>query len=315
MIGLGLEVKSTVSVNLMEVFGGIEAGGTKFLCGVGTGPADLHVTSFPTSSPDTTVSRAAQYIRESAGTSLKAVGIGSFGPLDLDPKSETYGHITSTPKRLWQNYDFAGEVERMLNVPVAFDTDVNAAALAEASWGAAHDVDDFIYLTVGTGIGGGAVVNGQLVHGLMHPEMGHIRLPHDWTKDPFAGNCPYHNDCLEGLASGSAIRERWGEPGHDLPPDHSAWILETHYLALALATWVCTLSPKRIIIGGGVMQRDFLFPAIRRELKELLNDYIPKLPLIEDLDKFIVPPKLGNQSGVLGAILLAKKLYSKPYTS
>jgi fructokinase len=296
---------------MIEVFGGIEAGGTKFLCGVGSGPDDFHATSFPTSAPDTTVKKAAQYIRERAGTSLRAVGIGSFGPIDLDPRSETYGYITSTPKRAWQNYDFAGAVARMLDVPVAFDTDVNAAALAEARWGAAQDVEDFIYLTVGTGIGGGAIVNGQLVHGLMHPEMGHIRLPHDFAKDPFAGNCPYHNDCLEGLASGTAIRERWGEPACDLPPDHSAWRLEAHYLALALATWVCTLSPNRIVIGGGVMQRDFLFPAVRRELRDLLNDYIPKRAMIEDLDRFIVPPKLGNHSGVLGAILLAKRLYFK----
>jgi fructokinase len=209
----------------MEIFGGIEAGGTKFLCGVGTNPEDVEVTSFPTSSPDTTVRKAARYIRERAGTRLSSVGIGSFGPLDLDPRSKTYGYITSTPKRAWQNYDFAGAVSRILDVPVAFDTDVNAAAVAEGRWAIAQDVEDFIYLTVGTGIGGGAVVNGQLVHGLMHPEMGHIRLPHDFAQDPFAGDCPYHNDCLEGLASGSAIRDRWGDPAHDLPPDHPAWVL------------------------------------------------------------------------------------------
>src|SRR5258705_10729363 len=187
---------------LMEVFGGIEAGGTKFLVGVGTSPEDVDIISFPTSSPDTTVRKAAQYIRESAGTRLSAVGIGSFGPLDLDPSSETYGYITSTPKLAWQNYDFAGAVARLLNVPVAFDTDVNAAAVAEGRWGGAHDVEDFIYLTVGTGIGGGAVVNGRLVHGLMHPEMGHIRLPHDLVRDPFAGVFPFLKDCLEGRASG-----------------------------------------------------------------------------------------------------------------
>ena len=291
----------------MEVFGGIEAGGTKFLVGVGTSPEDVDIISFPTSSPDTTVRKAAQTIRERAGTSLSAVGIGSFGPLDLDPTSKTYGYITSTPKLAWQNYDFAGAVAQILNVPVAFDTDVNAAALAEGRWGGAQDVEDFIYLTVGTGIGGAAVVNGRLVHGLMHPEMGHIRLPHDFAQDPFAGECPYHKDCLEGLASGSAIRERWGKPAHDLSPDHSAWVLEAHYLAIALATWVCTLSPKRIVIGGGVMQRTFLFPMIRRELRDLLNGYIPKREMLEELDKFIVPPQLGNHSGVLGAILLAKE--------
>jgi fructokinase len=293
----------------MEVFGGIEAGGTKFLCGVGTCPEDVEITSFPTSSPDTTIRKAAHYIRERAGTSLCAVGIGSFGPIDLDPGSETYGYITSTPKLAWQNYDFAGAVARILDVPVAFDTDVNAAAVAEGCWGAAQDVEDFIYLTVGTGIGGAAVVNGRLVHGLMHPEMGHIRLPHDFAQDPFAGDCPYHNDCLEGLASGSAIRERWKESAHDLPADHSAWVMEAHYLALAVSTWVCTLSPMRIVLGGGVMQRDFLFPMIREQVRRLLNNYIPKREMLEELNKFIVPPQLGNHSGVLGAILLAKELY------
>jgi fructokinase len=295
----------------MEIFGGIEAGGTKFLCGIGTCPQDLKVVSFPTSSPDVTVEIAVGFFRERADGKLHAIGIGSFGPIDLDPASETYGYVTATPKRAWRNYDFAGAVGRALNLPVGFDTDVNAAALAEARWGAARDVEDFIYLTVGTGIGGGAVVGGRLVHGLMHPEMGHIPMPHDFTQDPFPGVCPFHKDCLEGLASGSAISERWGEPAHDLPANHPAWVLEAHYLSLALATWVCTLSPKRIVMGGGVMQRDFLFPMIRAQLRDLLNGYIPKRALIEDVEKYVVPPQLGNNSGVLGAILLARDAYLK----
>ncbi len=184
-------------------------------------------------------------------------------------------------------------------------------ALAEARWGAAQDVEDFIYLAVGTGIGGGAVVRGELVHGLMHPEMGHIRLPHNLTQDPFPGGCPFHRDCLEGLASGSAITERWREATHNLPAKHPAWALEAHYLALALATLVCTLSPQRIVVGGGVMQRGFLFPMIRHQLRGLLNGYIPKPALIEDIDKYVVPPQLGNRSGVLGAILLAKDAHRK----
>ncbi len=294
-----------------EIFGGIEAGGTKFLCGIGTCPEDLNVVSFPTSSPEVTVETAARFFREGAGSKLSAVGIGSFGPIDLEPASETYGYITSTPKRAWRNYDFAGAVGRALNSPIGFDTDVNAAALGEARWGAAQDVEDFIYLTVGTGIGGGAVVGGRLVHGLMHPEMGHIRVPHDYTQDSFPGGCPFHKDCLEGLASGPAISERWGEPAHDLPPNHPAWVLEAHYLALALATWVCTLSPKRIVMGGGVMQRDFLFPMIRQQLREILNGYIPSRALIEGADNYVVPPKLGNNSGVLGAILLARDAYKR----
>jgi fructokinase len=295
----------------MELFGGIEAGGTKFLCGIGACPEDLSVASFPTSSPDVTLEKAARFFREQAGTKLSAIGIASFGPVDLDPASETYGRVTSTPKLTWQNYDFAGAMARTFNLPVGFDTDVNAAALAEARWGAARDVLDFIYLTVGTGIGGGAVAGGRLVHGLMHPEMGHIRLPHDSTQDPFPGNCPFHGDCLEGLASGSAIGERWGEFAHDLPANHPAWALEAHYLALALATLVCTLSPQRIVIGGGVMQRDFLFPMIRHQLRSLLNGYIPRRALIEEIDTYVVPPQLGNHSGVLGAILLARGAYLK----
>lgn len=290
----------------MEIFGAIEAGGTKFLCGVGTGPEDIRVVSFATESPDVTVAKAVRFFKEQTDGKLSAIGIGSFGPVELNPGSERFGYITSTPKLAWRNYDFVGAVARALNVPVGFDTDVNAAALGEACWGAARDLEDFIYLTVGTGIGGGAIVGGRLVHGLMHPEMGHIRLPHDFSQDPFAGCCPFHGDCLEGLASGTAIKARCGEFAHDLPASHAAWPLIAHYLALALATWVCTLSPQRIVVGGGVMQRGFLFPMIRQELKEMLNGYIPKRALMEEVDTYVVPAQLGNRSGVLGAILLAK---------
>jgi fructokinase len=193
-------------------------------------------------------------------------------------------------------------------VLVAIDTDVNAAAIGESCWGAARGLSDFLYLTVGTGIGGGAVVNGEIVHGLMHPEMGHIRIPHDLARDPYPGVCPYHRDCLEGLASGPAIQERWGKPGEELPPDHPAWALEAHYLALGLASWVCTLSPKRIVLGGGVMQQTQMFPLIRSELSDLLNRYILTPVLQEGMESYLVPPVLGNRSGVLGALALAKRL-------
>ena len=289
----------------MKTFGGIEAGGTKFLCGIGTCPEDLDVVSFPTTSPEETVQKAADFFCR-AKTSLSAIGIASFGPVDLDRRSKTFGHITSTPKLAWQNYDFAGSVGRMLKLPVGFDTDVDAAALAESRWGAAQGLEDFIYLTVGTGIGGGALVGGRLLHGMMHPEMGHIRVPHDFAEDPFPGQCPYHKDCLEGLASGPALQQRWGKPASELPPEHPAWKLEARYLALACATWACTLSPRRIVMGGGVMQQDFLFPMVRQQLKELLNGYLRQRAIMEDIDTFVVPPKLGNRSGVLGAILLAE---------
>ena len=290
----------------MSVFGAIEAGGTKFVCGIGTGPTDLETIRIPTTSPDETVAASAAFFRERCG-------IGSFGPVDLDPGSPSFGHITSSPKLAWQNYDLAGAVARALNVTVGFDTDVNAAALGEARWGAAQGLTDFLYLTVGTGIGGGAIVNGRVLHGLMHPEMGHIRVPHDLAADPYSGCCPYHGDCLEGLASGPAIEARWGGPARDLPPDHAAWRLEAHYLALALAGWVCTLSPQRIVLGGGVMEQPHLFETIRRELARLLNGYIRVSELAEGLDGYVVPPQLGadvrrdvpgDAGGVLGTARL-----------
>ena len=293
----------------MSVFGCIEAGGTKFVCGVGSGPDDLRLRSFPTSSPEATLASVGAFLREQAGAGLDAAGIGSFGPVDLDPASPTYGFITSTPKPGWQQYDFAGAVGRMLGVPVGFDTDVNAAALGEARWGAGRGIQDFLYLTVGTGIGGGAITHGEVIHGLVHPEMGHIRIPHDVVRDPYPGGCPYHGDCLEGLASGPAMKARWGVSARELPPDHPGWALEAHYLALGLATWVCTLSPRRMILGGGVMHQQHLFPMIRRELARLLNGYIRASALLEDIDGYVAPPQLGNRAGVLGAMVLAEQAH------
>ena len=288
------------------MYGGVEAGGTKFVCGIGTGPDDLKLGWFPTTSPDATVACVAAFFREHAGTPIDAVGIASFGPVDLDRASPTYGHITSSPKLDWRHYDLAGALARALHVPVGFDPDVNGAALGEGRWGAAQGNSDFIYLTVGTGIGGGAVVHGELVHGLVHPEMGHVRVPHDFAKDPFPGGCPYHQDCLEGLATGPAMQARWGKPAQDLPEDHPAWALEAHYLALGLSNWVCTLSPRRIVMGGGVMQQQQLFPMVRRELARLLNGYIRAAALMDEIDQYVVPPQLGNRAGVLGAIALAE---------
>jgi fructokinase len=293
------------------VFGAIEGGGTKFVCAVGTTPNDLAITQFSTESPAPTIARAVAFLKESAGARLQAVGIGSFGPVDLRPSSPTFGCITSTPKPGWQNYDFAGAVRRALGVPVGFDTDVDAAALGESRWGAAQSVTDFLYLTIGTGIGGGAIVNGQILHGLIHPEVGHIRIPHDWQRDPYSGCCPFHGDCLEGLACGPAIEKRWGKPAHELPVEHPGWALEAHYLALGLANWVCTLSPKRMVLGGGVMQQPWLFPLIRRELLRLLNGYVRATELIENIEQYVVPPKLGNRAGIAGALVLAEQAYGE----
>ena len=282
------------------------------MCGVGTGPDDLQLTTVPTTSPQATIDQIIAFFRDQAGRELSAVGVGAFGPVDLHPESPTFGFITSTPKVGWQQYDLAWTLYRALQVPIGFDTDVNAAAAGEARWGAGRGLPNFLYLTVGTGIGGGALVNGEVIHGLLHPEMGHIRIPHDLGADPFPGSCPYHKDCLEGLASGPAMQARWGKRAQDLPADHPAWALEAHYLALGLATWVCTVSPERILLGGGVMQQASLFPMIRQELLRLLNGYIDAKPLLNEIDSYVAPPELGSRAGVLGAMVLAEHIYRNP---
>lgn len=298
---------------MTKLLGGIEAGGTKIVCAVGSGPQHvLAQERFPTTSPGDTIGRALDFFRDhETDGELQALGIAAFGPLDPRPESPTYGYITSTPKSGWENTDFAGPVEAALGVPVAFDTDVNGAALGEWRWGAAQGLDTFIYLTVGTGIGGGGMVRGQLMHGLVHPEMGHIRLPHDWQADPYPGRCPYHGDCLEGMASGPAIADRWGRPGEELPEDHSAWELEATYLAYALVNFITTLSPQRIILGGGVMKQRQLFPMIRRKVFDLLNGYVQAPAILEEIDSYIVPPALGGRAGVLGAFALAERMIKK----
>lgn len=291
---------------MTALYGGIEAGGTKFVCAVGTGPGDLRACiQFPTTGPDETIGQAVDFFRRHSEP-VVAVGIGSFGPVDPDPQSPSFGQITTTPKPGWQNTDIVGLIRAALGVPVGFDTDVNAAALGEHCWGAAQDVGTFVYLTVGTGIGGGGMVGGRLIHGLVHPEMGHLLVPHDRQRDPFAGVCPYHGDCLEGLAAGPALAARWGQRGETLPDDHPAWTLEAHYLALGLVNIITVLSPQRIIVGGGVMRRAELFPRVRREVQALLNGYIRVRRLLEQIDHYIVPPELGDRAGVLGALALAQ---------
>lgn len=293
----------------MPLYGGIEAGGTKFVCALGTGPDDLRAgVRFATTTPEDTLRRAVEFFQQHAAEPLEAVGIASFGPIDPNPDSPTYGYVTNTPKPGWAHTDFAGTIRRALGVPVGFDTDANVAALGEFRWGAAKGLDTFIYLTIGTGIGGGGMVNGKLIHGLLHPEMGHIRIPHDWEADPYPGCCPYHGDCLEGLAAGPALEGRWGQPGETLPPDHPAWPLEAQYLALGLVSLICTLSPQRIILGGGVAEQPHLLPLVRRDVKALLNDYLQVPEITGRIDEYIVPPRLGDRAGVLGAIALAQQV-------
>jgi fructokinase len=291
------------------LFAGLEGGGTKFLCAVATGPEDIRAQeSFPTTTPEETIGKAISFLKRHEP--FAALGIASFGPCDLDPRSPAYGHITSTPKAGWENVNLLGIFRREFPVPVGFDTDVNVAALGEWKWGAGRGLDTVLYLTVGTGIGGGGVINGRMLHGLIHPEMGHIRVPRV-ADDTFAGNCPYHGDCLQGLAAGPAIEARWGKPAEQLPPDHPAWSLEAAYLALAVNDLICVLSPQRIILGGGVMYQRHLFPLIRQKVKRLLNGYIQSPLILERIEEFIVPPGLGDRSGVLGAIALAEQTREK----
>lgn len=295
---------------MADLFGGIEAGGTKFVCAVGTGPDDLRAEArFPTTSPAETIERALAFFHEAQAQHgpLAALGIASFGPVDLDTRSPAFGHITSTPKPGWANADLAGPFRRAFSVPVGFDTDVNGAALGEWRWGAAQGLDTFIYLTIGTGIGGGGLAARRLLHGLVHPEMGHIRLPHDTTRDPFPGLCPFHGDCFEGLASGPALEKRWGARAETFAPDHPAWALEAHYIALALHNYICTLSPQCVILGGGVMGQQQMFPLVRAGVRDLLNGYVQSPAVLDHLDDYIVPPGLGGRAGVLGAIALARQ--------
>ncbi len=291
----------------MNIYGGIEAGGTKFVCMVAGGPGDVRAeTRFPTTTPDETIGRAIEFFRQYLP--LKAIGVASFGPVDLNPTSPTYGSITTTPKPHWANTDITGRLNAALDLPVAFDTDVNGAALAEYRWGAARDCDPVLYITIGTGIGGGCLINGKPMHGLVHPEMGHIRLPRDPKVDPYSGFCPFHGDCFEGLAAGPAMRLRWGQPAETLPADHPGWELEAHYIALALSDLVCTLSPKRIVLGGGVFEHTGLIERVRVRTQELLNGYVKSPVILEHIDEYIVRPGLGGRSGVLGAIALAMEI-------
>ena len=239
---------------------------------------------------------------------VEAVGVGSFGPLGLRAGSASRGHVTTTPKEGWAGVDLLGDLRAALGVPVALDTDVNAAALAEGRHGAARGCDTFCYVTVGTGIGGGAVVNGRLLHGLVHPEVGHMRVPHDRARDPFDGACPYHGDCLEGLASGTAIERRWGRRAEELSAEPDVWALESDYLAAGLANIVTILSPQLIVLGGGVTRAPSLLPLVRRRLRELLAGYLdaPELTRADAIGRYVVAPALGDRAGVIGAIELAR---------
>ena len=290
------------------LFGTLEAGGTKMVLSVGNEENELlEQTTIPTESPEKPIPAMAAWFRD---RHVAALGIGTFGPVDLNPVSPTYGWITKTPKPGWQDTPLLPPLQDALGVPAKIDTDVNAAALAEWQLGAAKGLNSCLYVTVGTGIGAGVVAEGKLVHGLLHPELGHMLLRQE-PKDPApAGFCPYHKGCLEGLASGPAMEKRWGIKAQDLPPDHEAWDLEAAYLAQMCMNAVCAFSPEKIILGGGVMQQKHLFPLIRQKTKALLNGYIHVGEITEHIDDYIVEPGLGTKSGATGALLLAREAYS-----
>ena len=299
---------------MKKLYGGIEAGGTKFVCIVGSNPEHiLAETRFPTTHPQETIQRAIDFfLPYTERGELAALGIASFGPVDLNAESPTYGYITSTPKPHWQQTDLRGTIHKALNVPVAFDTDVNAAAFGEHYWTPENrGLDPLVYMTIGTGIGAGVFANGAPIHGLAHPEVGHMYLRHNWDEDSFPGVCPFHEDCFEGLASGPAMNERWGRPAETLPEDHPAWGLEAEYIAFALVNLIYTYSPQRIVLGGGVAEHPGLHEAVRRKVQAYNCGYIQSPMILERLDEYIVPPTLGNRSGGLGAIALAIDLMEK----
>jgi fructokinase len=289
----------------VSVYGGIETGGSKWQCAVGAGPDDLRAAeTVPTTTPAETIERVVTFFEREGP--VEAIGIGSFGPLDAKVSSPTWGHITTTPKPGWADTDVGQEIQRRLSVPVVFDTDVNAAAFGEHLWGAAQGLDTFCYITVGTGIGGGGMARGKLLHGLVHPEFGHMRIPHDREADPFPGVCPYHGDCWEGLASGLAIEARWGRPAVELAGEKAVWELEARYLALGLVSVICVLSPERIVLGGGVMSAPGLLPLVRREVGTLMNGYLDNSAVGDGIADYLTLPRLGSLSGVLGGIGLAR---------
>ena len=291
----------------MSLYGAIEAGGTKFVCAVGTGPGDLRAQArFPTTTPKETLAQCIEFFRSQP--QLEALGVGCFGPIELRPNARRYGHVTTTPKLGWGNADVVGPLREALGIAIGFDTDVNAAVLGEARWGAAAGLQTAIYVTIGTGIGGGALIGGRLAHGLVHPEMGHLLVPREADDLEFVGDCPFHGGrCWEGLASGPAMERRWGQRAETLPADHRAWDLEARYIASALTSLVLVLSPERIILGGGVMQVERLFPLIHKHLMRSLAGYVQADLLLKGIHQYVVPPLLGQQSGILGALALAEQ--------
>ncbi len=292
-----------------RLFGAIEAGGTKFNCALADESNQLLAeASFPTATPEQTLVSVSDFFRQqlAPGQALAGLGIACFGPVDLTPGSPGYGAITKTPKAGWSGIQVRDYFARSLAAPVAFETDVNGAALGEMALGAARGCKHFVYVTVGTGIGAGVVVNGQLLQGQFHPEVGHMLMPQA-EGDNYAGCCPFHRGCLEGLASGTSLNQRWQANPAEFVSSHQAWAFEAYYLAAMCVNLTQCYGPQKIVLGGGVMQQAQLFPAIRREFARLINGYAPDV-LLAQLDSYIVPSTLGGRAGIYGCLEMARSL-------
>lgn len=287
--------------------GALEAGGTKMVCAIGDKSGKIYEqVSIPTETPEITMPRLISYFEE---RKIEALGIGCFGPIDPDKKSETYGYITSTPKLAWADYNIVGTMEKSLMIPVGFDTDVNGSVLGEVTFGQAKGKKCVVYVTIGTGVGAGIYIEGKLLHGMLHPEAGHILLTQR-QDDTYEGTCPYHKTCLEGLAAGPAIEARWGRKAVELKDDARVWDLEAYYIAQAIVNYILILSPQMIILGGGVMHQEQLFPKIRSYVKKMMNGYI-KTKEMADLDHYIVPASLHDDQGIMGALELGRRALMK----
>jgi len=290
------------------LLGGIEAGGTKMVCAVGDENGNLiDRKSFPTRNPEETFADMIAYFKQ---YDIEALGIGCFGPVDLNRKSETYGYITKTPKLAWADTDFVGVFKKELGVPVGFDTDVNGAVLGEVTWGAAQGLDSAIYITIGTGVGVGVYVNGGLLHGLVHPEGGHIILAKH-PNDKYAGKCPFHKNCMEGMAAGPAVEERWGRKGIELADVPEVWEMEAYYIGQAITNYILSYSPEKVILWGGIMHQEQLFDLVRKEVVKQLNGYVHHDAILKDIDNYIVAPGLGDDPGIKGAIRLGYNEYCR----
>ena len=287
--------------------GALEAGGTKMVCAIGDESGKIYEqVSIPTETPEITMPKLISYFEE---RKIEALGIGCFGPIDPDKKSETYGYITSTPKLAWADYNIVGTMEKSLMIPVGFDTDVNGSVLGEVTFGQAKGKKCVVYVTIGTGVGAGIYIEGKLLHGMLHPEAGHILLTQR-QDDTYEGTCPYHKTCLEGLAAGPAIEARWGRKAVELKDDARVWDLEAYYIAQAIVNYILILSPQMIILGGGVMHQEQLFPKIRSYVKKMMNGYI-KTKEMADLDHYIVTASLHDDQGIMGALELGRRALMK----